>query len=92
MKNVIIEKHAKPRPTDKEIFNHLLKQIEKHIIKLSQLKGDKDILITKAISWLLRDLIKHHREQVVYYLDKNSDNLPKIAIRETKNKLITGKK
>lgn len=56
------------------------------------LKTEKDILVTKAISWLLRDLIKNHRKLVKFYLKENSDTLPKIAIRETKNKLSTGKK
>lgn len=59
---------------------------------INRLKGEKDILITKAISWLLRDLIKNHRERVKDYLDMNADLLPRIAIREVINKLTTGKK
>jgi len=59
---------------------------------IDKLRGEKDILITKAISWLLRDLIKYHRQEVETYLAKNSKNLPKIAIRETKNKLKSGHK
>lgn len=59
---------------------------------IDKLKGEKNILITKAISWLLRDLTKNHRCLVKSYLEKNPDTLPKIAIRETKNKLLTGKK
>ncbi|MCL5784330.1 MAG: DNA alkylation repair protein [Patescibacteria group bacterium] len=59
---------------------------------IDKLKGEKDILITKAISWLLRDLIYNHRKEVASYLDKNSDVLPKIAIRETRRKLLTGRK
>lgn len=56
------------------------------------LKKHRDILVTKAISWLLRDLIKHNRERVQTYLRENSDTLPKIALRETKTKLLTGRK
>lgn len=56
------------------------------------LKSEKDILITKAVSWLLRDLIKNHRGEVERYLDKNEKSLPKIAIRETRNKLKSGRK
>ncbi len=56
------------------------------------LKSEKDVLITKAISWLLRDLIKNNRCSVESYLEEKLDNLPKIAVRETKNKLLTGKK
>src|SRR5258708_7505392 len=42
------------------------------------LKKEKDILITKAISWLLRELVKHHKQEVEYYLNKNLKLLPKI--------------
>jgi 3-methyladenine DNA glycosylase AlkD len=59
---------------------------------MSGLKQEKDILITKAISWLLRSMIRHHREKVVDFLDKNKSSLPAIAVRETLIKLKTGKK
>ena len=59
---------------------------------MQTLQNKKDILITKAISWLLRDLIKHHRKEVEAFLEKHKDTLPKIAIREPKRKLLTGKK
>lgn len=56
------------------------------------LKKEKEILITKAISWLLRSLITNHKNEVTEYLKNNKDSLPKIALRETLNKLTTGKK
>ncbi len=59
---------------------------------IDRVKSEKDKLITKAVSWLLRELIKNHRDQVDKYLDDNEDTLPKIAIRETRKKLETGKK
>lgn len=59
---------------------------------IDKLKKEQDILVTKAISWLLRDLIKNHRKEVEEYLDKNVNILPKIALRETRNKLRTGRK
>ena len=59
---------------------------------IERLKTEKDILITKAISWLLRHLIQNHRKEVEDYLLKNADSLPKIAIRETRNKLKRGRK
>lgn len=59
---------------------------------IERLKKEKDILITKAISWLLRSLIKNHRPKVAAYLKANQDSLPKIALRETRKKLLTGKK
>lgn len=59
---------------------------------IDRLKPEKDILITKAISWLLRSMIRHHKKLVAEYLEENKDSLPKIAVRETLVKLKTGKK
>ena len=59
---------------------------------IDKLKKEREILITKAISWLLRDLIKHNRPRVETYLKQNEDTLPRIALRETKTKLQTGRK
>lgn len=59
---------------------------------IAHLQHEKDIMISKAISWLLRSLIKNHRQQVTEYLQSNQDTLPKIAIRETTRKLQTGRK
>ena len=59
---------------------------------IDRLKQEKDILITKAISWLLREMIKNFRSEVKDYLEKNEDSLPRIAVREVTNKLKTGKK
>jgi 3-methyladenine DNA glycosylase AlkD len=59
---------------------------------IENLKSEKEILITKAVSWLLRSLVKFHRPEVKIYLEKNQDSLPKIAYREAFAKLTTGKK
>ena len=59
---------------------------------IEKLKGEKDILITKAISWILRDLIKNFREEVEEYMKDKGDTLPAIARREVKRKLETGRK
>ena len=59
---------------------------------IARLERERHILITKAISWLLRALTKHHRRDVVAYLRDHADSLPKIAIRETRSKLKTGRK
>jgi 3-methyladenine DNA glycosylase AlkD len=59
---------------------------------VDRLKNEKDILITKAISWVLRTMEKHHRPLLVEYLHENKDSLPKIAVRETMIKLNTGTK
>lgn len=59
---------------------------------IDTLKREKNILITKAISWLLRDLVKYHTVEVKTYLDNNQNSLPKIVTRETKRKIETGRK
>ena len=59
---------------------------------IDRLKGEHEILITKAISWLLRTMVKHHRDIVEDYLRENRDTLPRIAYRETMVKLATGRK
>jgi 3-methyladenine DNA glycosylase AlkD len=59
---------------------------------LDRLKEEKDILISKAVSWLLRALIKHHRLRVKDFVAKNRDVLPKFVVREVENKLQFGKK
>jgi 3-methyladenine DNA glycosylase AlkD len=59
---------------------------------IDRLKHQNEILITKAISWLLRSMIKHHRQEVAGYLKENKETLPKIAVRETMTVLKTGKK
>lgn len=59
---------------------------------IEKLKGEKDILITKAVSWLLRDMIKNFREEVEGYLEERRNTLPAIARRKVKRKLETGRK
>jgi|SRR6478736_2849130 len=59
---------------------------------ISRLKGEKEILITKAISWVLRSAVKHYKKEVQNFVTLNTNSLPKIAVRETIVKLKTGKK
>jgi 3-methyladenine DNA glycosylase AlkD len=56
------------------------------------LKSEKAILITKAISWVLRSMTRHQPDTVQNFLDEHEKSLPAIAMRETKRKLATGKK
>lgn len=56
------------------------------------LKHEKEVLITKAISWLLRSMIKNFKKEVADYVSKNKASLPPIAVRETLVTLRTGKK
>ena len=55
-------------------------------------RESRDILITKSISWILRTMINLYREDVRDFLSENEAVLPAIAIRETRKKLLTGKK
>jgi len=59
---------------------------------IERLKGEREILITKAVSWLLRSLSARHGPAVSAYLDANAASLPAIAVRETKAKLASGTK
>jgi len=73
------------RSKDKRLSNLALEVVDK-------LKNEKPIIITKAISWLLRDMSSQHRRDIEVYLKKNEDSLPKVAVRETWRKLKTGRK
>ena len=59
---------------------------------IERLKAERPILITKAVSWLLRALVDRHGPAVAAYLDANAASLPAIAVRETRTKLATGTK
>ncbi len=59
---------------------------------IENLKMETDILITKAVSWLLRSLTTFHKKEVLDYLEKNKESLPKIAYREALSKALTGRK
>ncbi len=59
---------------------------------IAALERDKDILITKAVSWLLRNLSKYHRADVEDYVRKHAATLPRIAVREVRHKLDAGVK
>jgi 3-methyladenine DNA glycosylase AlkD len=56
------------------------------------LMGERDILITKAVSWLLRAMSSRHASEVAAYLDAHAAELPAVAVRETRAKLRTGRK
>ena len=59
---------------------------------IDRLRHERPILITKAVSWLLRCLVKQHRDDVARYLERRQGDLPAIAVRETKTMLATGTK
>jgi 3-methyladenine DNA glycosylase AlkD len=59
---------------------------------IERVKSERPILITKAVSWLLRALADRHHAAVTAYIDTNEATLPKIAVREARTKLRTGTK
>jgi 3-methyladenine DNA glycosylase AlkD len=59
---------------------------------VERLKGERHILITKAVSWLLRSMTARHGPVVAAYLDAEAASLPAVAVRETQVKLRTGTK
>lgn len=59
---------------------------------VDRLASERDPLITKAVSWLLRALCRHHRGAVADYLQRRGSELPAIAVRETRAVLATGVK
>jgi 3-methyladenine DNA glycosylase AlkD len=59
---------------------------------IKRLKKEKPILITKAISWLLRSMVKLYKKEVEQFVNEHEEGLPKIAVRETRVVLLTGKK
>jgi len=59
---------------------------------IDQAKGERDRTITRAISWVLRELGQKHPAEVAAYLEANVDLLPKYVVREVTNKLTTGRK
>ena len=58
---------------------------------VDRLAPERAILITKAVSWLLRSLVPRHREAVIAYLQV-AESLPANARRETRTLIETGTK
>lgn len=59
---------------------------------IALLSNEREVMITKAISWLLRSMIALYRKEVVTFVNESRATLPAIAIRETQAKLTTGVK
>jgi 3-methyladenine DNA glycosylase AlkD len=59
---------------------------------IEMLKAERAIIITKAVSWLLRSMVAHNRRAVAAYIKENHHSLPAIAVRETTRKIATGRK
>jgi 3-methyladenine DNA glycosylase AlkD len=59
---------------------------------VERLKAERAILITKAVSWLLRSMTGRFAARVDAYVDAEAETLPAIAVRETRAKLTSGTK
>ncbi|NLF03368.1 MAG: DNA alkylation repair protein [Anaerolineales bacterium] len=59
---------------------------------VDRVQAERDPMITKAVSWALRELTKRHPEQVAAYVAANRERLPAFVVREVGNKLRTGRK
>jgi DNA alkylation repair enzyme len=56
------------------------------------LERDRDPMVTKALSWALRELAKRQPRAVRAYLKERGSALPALVVREVSNKLKTGRK
>ena len=54
--------------------------------------SDSDPMVSKALSWALRELAKRDPRAVRDYLKDREDTLPSLVLREVRNKLETGVK
>ena len=59
---------------------------------VDRVKRERHPMITKAVSWALRELIKKHPDVVARYLDTNTGMLAPHVVREVRSKLETGRK
>jgi len=59
---------------------------------IDRVKDERDPMITKAVSWALRALVKTHKARVAAYVDANQSQLAALGVREVRNKLRTGLK
>ena len=59
---------------------------------VGRVKAERDPMITKAVSWALRELSKTHPGSVAEYLDREREALAAHVVREVQNKLRTGLK
>jgi len=60
--------------------------------QVDRLIDERDPMITKAVSWSLRQMIKHQASDVETYVDSRADRMAALPRREVRNKLNTGRK
>jgi len=60
--------------------------------QVDRLIDERDPMITKAISWSLRQMTRHQASIVEAYVDSRTDRIAALPRREVRNKLRTGRK
>jgi 3-methyladenine DNA glycosylase AlkD len=60
--------------------------------QVDRLIDERDPMITKAISWSLRQMTRHQASIVEAYVDSRTDRMAALPRREVQNKLRTGRK
>lgn len=60
--------------------------------QVDSLIDERDPMITKAISWSLRQMTRHQASIVEAYVDSRADRMAALPRREVRNKLRTGRK
>jgi 3-methyladenine DNA glycosylase AlkD len=59
---------------------------------VDRVKEERHPMITKAVSWALREMTKSHQDRVAAYLEENREALAAHVVHEVNNKLHTGLK
>ncbi len=59
---------------------------------VQRLQHERDRMITKAVSWVLRSMVAQQPETVRAYLDEHASALQSTVVREVRKKLETGRK
>ncbi len=62
------------------------------LANVQRLQHERDGMITKAVSWVLRSMVREQPATVRAYLDANTGALPAAAVRAVRKKLETGRK
>lgn len=65
---------------------------QRSLANVQRLQGERDRMITKAVSWVLRSMVAEQPETVRSYLDAHGGELQATVVREVRKKLETGRK
>lgn len=69
-----------------------LRLTQRVLANIRRLQGERDRMITKGVSWVLRSMIAEQPETVRRYLDEHAGELQSTVVREVRKKLETGRK